>query len=97
VVQGHRRGASGMSTMRVWTFVVRGGPDIALQLTGSPPLRHLKGSTTVWKMVGTEVQADAATALLRAQGCILERYSETETPEQRVERRRLLGLEEDDD
>jgi hypothetical protein len=80
--------------VRVWTFVIRGGAVIGIQVPGSPPLAHPGHSTTVWKMVGDQDQADAVQSVLDAHGCHTERYCDEQTPEQEAERLRRLGLGE---
>lgn len=77
--------------VKVWTFLVRGGPDdLSISLPGNPPLHHT-GSMTIWKLVGTQETADAATGLLRSLGASVEVFTEEESQEQRAERMRLLG------
>lgn len=78
--------------MRVWTFLIRGGDllPIRLSMRGTPTLDH-EGGTTLWKMVGSEVQASAVQEFLASMGCHVERYTEEQSPEQEAERLRLVG------
>jgi hypothetical protein len=83
------------SPVRVWTFLVRGGPDdFSLTLPNNPSLTH-NGTTTLWKLLGTKETADSALGLIRSLGATAEVFTEEESPEQRIERKRLLGLPDD--
>ena len=78
--------------MKVWTFHIRGGQAIGIRVPGSPALEHPEGGQTIWKMVGTNVQAVAVQGVLEAHGCEVKRYTETQSPEQEaVRRQRLAG------
>ena len=77
--------------MRVWTFEIRGGSPLTIEMNQSgalfPSLVH-NGRRTVWKMVGSEEMAQQVESALRQQvpGCRVERHTEEQTPEQEAER-----------
>jgi len=83
--------------MKVWTFEIRGGSSFLLEpKAGSlTPVLHHEGKRTLWKMVGTEEQAQQVEAAIRdVPGCRVERFTEEQTPEQ--ERERLMGPSEEE-
>ena len=78
--------------MKVWTFLIRGGPsDFSLTLPNNPSLYH-DGSITIWKMVGTQETANTGAGLIRSLGAAVTVYTEEQSKEQEAERRSLLGL-----
>lgn len=70
---------------QVWTFVVCGGQTLRLSLANNPALDH-DGTRTLWKLVGDATMAMQAENALRAFGCSVRCYTETESPEQQAER-----------
>lgn len=76
--------------MQVWTFLIIGGQDFTLTLKNNPILDHI-GGRTVWKFVGSEESAQALESALKSFDCTVFRTTETESPEQVVERLALLG------
>lgn len=67
---------------KVYTFQVSGELRITLQVKGSPPLRHM-GGTTLWKLAGTPKEAEDITSFLQAQGGLtVQVFCEEQTAEQ---------------
>lgn len=64
MVQSSQPGSHPSGLKKVWTFVLEGGQPMQLRLQGlvGPGLDH-KGQRSLWKMVGTAEEAEAAKAL----------------------------------
>lgn len=77
---------------RVWTFMVIGDESLIIEVPGGPPLEHIRGTRTIWKMVGTPAEADAVKAELLTHKLHVQRFCEEETPEQTLLRKQRLGL-----
>lgn len=75
--------------MRMWTFVIHGGSPISIKMPNNPVLDH-DGDRTIWKMFGSEDQADSVQRVLESQKCRVDRYSEGETVEQQEERKKRM-------
>lgn len=70
--------------VKVWTFLIRGGQAFRLGLTAKKgPLLDHDGKFTVWKMVGTAVEAVSIETMITGAliGARVERYTEEETAE----------------
>jgi hypothetical protein len=80
--------------MKVFTFEVRGGQEVTLQLKEviGPALAH-DGTHTLWKMVGTPEMAAEVEQLLTGPlvGASVKVFSEEQTEEQAKIRRQRLG------
>lgn len=78
--------------VKVWTFIVRGGESFQLKFTTKigPRLDH-GGGLTVWKMTGTEEEAQSVEALIVGPtiGARVERHTEEEDAE--MKKARFLG------
>lgn len=70
--------------VKVWTFIIRGGEPFQLKLTTKigPSLVHV-GGTSIWKMVGTEEEAQSVETLITGPtvGARVERHTEEEDAE----------------
>ena len=73
---------------RIWTFHILSGPTFRLDLPRSPSL-DFQGRPTLWKMIGKEGQATAVAQLLRGMSVVFRLHVETETEEQKAERKAL--------
>ena len=86
-----------MKQSNVWTFIIRGGGPFTLCLNGKfgPGLNH-DGSMTIWKMVGTEEEAESFIEMVTGPliGARVEHHTEVENEEMQAIRRRHLGLED---
>ena len=78
-----------------WTFIIRDGHPFDLKLNEKlgPPLNH-DGQMTLWKMVGTEEEADSVREMVTGPliGARVARHTEVETPEMLSIRHKRLGL-----
>lgn len=74
--------------MKVWTFIILGGEPfrLALQDRIGPPLEHT-GERTIWKMVGTEAEAQSVEQMLT--GPVIRARVTRTTEEQSEEQARL--------
>lgn len=88
------KGKSGSeSGVTLWTFVIRGGEPFTLAVDRlGPPLNH-DGSMTLWKMMGTEVEAGSIQQWITSPliGARVVRHTEVETPEMVQIRHERLG------
>ncbi len=85
---------SDLTDRKVWTFIIRGGECFRLNFNEriGPVLDH-DGGMTMWKMVGTEKEADAVKDLVVTVAmCRVERHTETATAEMlAIRNERLRG------
>jgi|APSaa5957512622_1039677.scaffolds.fasta_scaffold10655_1 hypothetical protein len=86
--------SSGVMGRKVWTFLIRGGGAFHLKLERiGPALEHTGSDHTLWKMTGTEAEADSVQEVLEGPlvGATVQRFTEIETPEMLVIRNERLG------
>ena len=87
-----------MSDPKIWTFLIRGGEPFDIRVAGKlgPPLIH-RGKMTLWKMVGTEEEADSLESIISGPliKARVERHTEVETEGMLALRLEMLGLTEE--
>lgn len=78
----------------VWTLIIRGGEPFTLKLNEKlgPALVH-DGSMTLWKMVGTEAEANSVEQMVTGPliGARVEKHTEVESEEMLAIRHERLG------
>jgi len=72
---------------RVWTFLLLSGPSMQITLPGNPGL-DFQGKRIPWKIVASREVADDALRLFKTLGITVQRFTEEETDEMKVERRK---------
>lgn len=76
---------------KIWTFLIRGEPQVTITAPHQPAMHHPGLGFTVWKMVGDEEEAGRLQKLLEEEGLTVERYTESQSKEQEQERLRRVG------
>ena len=69
--------------VKVWTFIIRGGEPFQMKLAKLGPKLEHGGGMTVWKMMGTEEEAQSVEALIVGPtiGARVNRHTEKEDAE----------------
>lgn len=81
---------------KLWTFKVIGGETFHFQVPGNPSIHH-DGILSVFNLMLTGEQAEQVTGFIQDQGCgVAVKVPEGESPEQKAERRALVGLGQED-
>lgn len=79
-----------MNDTKIWTFLVTGGNSFVLEVVGGPKLNH-NGKRTMWKMMGTEMQANNIENTIGTFGACVKKYTESQTEDQILIRKARLG------
>jgi len=78
---------------QVWTFIIIGGKPFGLRIPSNPLLTHpgIPGKLTMWKMVGTQEEADQVREGLKQYEVTVTVYSDVQNEEQTRIRQERLG------
>jgi hypothetical protein len=81
---------------RLWTFRIRGGESFSFQLEGNPQIDH-GGSVSVFHLMLTAEQVPETVAFIESHAATVLDYRQMEgqTDEQREERRKYIGIGQD--
>jgi len=76
---------------RLWTVLIKGGAEVSFNGQGS--IQHHDGTRSIWKIRGTRAAVEEVLATAQSIGCSVEVFEDSQTEEQQVVRKNLLGVQ----
>ena len=78
----------------IWSVRIQGGSSCSIKMPFGIYQTH-DGNLSVWKVRATQKQVQGVLDVLEANGCKVVAYEESQTPEQKSDRQKMLDVQDE--